>query len=155
MAPVRRTAGLARHLGSTKGAELIEFALVLPVLLLVLGGVLDMGFLFNNYAVVTNAAREGARMAAVPGWVETDVKNRVNRYITGAGLTLTGVTTTVNPVAVDIGGGKTVNAVKVVVTYPYNYLILGPLAQMIQGGSVANVTLKAAATMRAEVAAGL
>jgi len=64
-----------------RGAELIEFALVLPVMLLILAGILDMGFLFNNYAVVTNAAREGARMAAVPGWAEADVKARVNKYI--------------------------------------------------------------------------
>ena len=154
MAAITRTRGAGHRLRSANGAELIEFALVLPVLLVVLGGILDMGFLFNNYAVITNAAREGARMAAVPGWVESDVRNRVNSYLTGAGLTLTGVTTTVTPVAVDIGG-RSINGVKVVVSYPYNYMILGPLAQMIQGGSVANVTLRAAATMRAEVAAGL
>ena len=155
MASVIRTTHTGRRVRSARGAELIEFALVLPVLLLVLGGILDMGFLFNNYAVITNAAREGARMAALPGWAEADVQNRVNSYLTGAGLTLTGVTTTVVPVAVDIGGGRTINGVKVVVSYPYTYLILGPIAQMIEGGSIANVTLKAAATMRAEVAAGL
>jgi len=143
-----------RRLRSARGAELIEFALVLPVLLLLIAGILDMGFLFNNYAVVTNAAREGARMAAVPGWVETDVRARVNGYLAGAGLTLTGVTTSVEPVAVDVGG-RSINAVKVVVTYPYNFLILGPIAAMVHGGSFNNVTLKAAATMRAEVAAGL
>jgi Flp pilus assembly protein TadG len=155
MAPVNHRIRTGDRVRSAKGAELIEFALVLPVLLIVLGGILDMGFLFNNYAVVTNAAREGARMAAVPGWAEADVQNRVNSYLTGAGLTLTGVTTTVAPVAVDIGGGRTINGVKVVVSYPYTYLILGPIAQMIEGGSIANITLKAAATMRAEVAAGL
>jgi len=72
MASITRTRGAGHRLRSAKGAELIEFALVLPVLLVVLGGILDMGFLFNNYAVITNAAREGARMAAVPGWVESD-----------------------------------------------------------------------------------
>jgi Flp pilus assembly protein TadG len=143
-----------RGLRSARGAELIEFALVLPLLLLLLAGILDMGFLFNNYAVVTNAAREGARMAAVPGWAEADVRARVNSYLAGAGLHLTGVTTSVEPVAVDVGG-RSINGVKVVVSYPYSYLILGPVAAMIQGGSVNNVTLKAAATMRAEIAAGL
>ena len=138
-----------------RGAELIEFALVLPVMLLILAGILDMGFLFNNYAVVTNAAREGARMAAVPGWAEADVKARVNKYIAGAGLQLAGVTTSVQPVAIDVGGGRSVNGVKVVVSYPYTYLILGPVATMIQHGSVSNITVQAAATMRAEMAAGL
>jgi Flp pilus assembly protein TadG len=155
MASLSRGRSVVGRMRSARGAELIEFALVLPVLLIVLGGILDMGFLFNNYAVVTNAAREGARVAAVPGWSETDVRNRVNSYLAGSGLTLTGVVTTVDPVAVDIGGGRTINGVKVVVAYPYTYLILGPIAQMTAGGSIANITLKAAATMRAEVAAGL
>jgi Flp pilus assembly protein TadG len=154
MVTLRPPSRLGRRLCSAQGAELIEFSLVLPVLLVVLGGILDMGFLFNNYAVVTNAAREGARIAAIPGWVEDDVKARVAEYIEGAGLTLSRVTTTVQPVAVVVGGG-TINAVKVQVSYPYDYMILGPLVQMIQGGSLAGITLKAAATMRTEVAAGL
>ncbi|MCH7720860.1 MAG: pilus assembly protein, partial [Planctomycetes bacterium] len=47
------------------GAELIELALVLPILLLVLGGIMDFGFLFLRYEVVTNAAREGARIGVL------------------------------------------------------------------------------------------
>ena len=78
MVPLTLTSRLARRLRSARGAELIEFALVLPVLLCILGGILDMGLAFNNYVAVTNAAREGARVAAIPGWVEDDVKNRVN-----------------------------------------------------------------------------
>lgn len=49
------------------GAELIEFALALPLLLLVGLGVLDFGRLFQRYEVVTNAAREGARVGVLPG----------------------------------------------------------------------------------------
>jgi Flp pilus assembly protein TadG len=143
-----------RPLGSARGSEVVEFALVSPVVLLVLGGILDFGFLFNNYTVVTNAAREGARMAAIPGSAEADVKERVNKYIQAAGLTLSGVSTTVEPVAVVVGG-RNINAVKVKVSYPYNYMILGPLVQMVGGGSFAAITLKTAATMRTEVAAGL
>jgi len=155
MDPLRSMSRVRDRLRVARGAELIEFALVLPVMLLILAGILDMGFLFNNYAVVTNAAREGARMAAVPGWAEADVKARVNKYIAGAGLQLAGVTTSVQPVAIDVGGGRSVNGVKVVVSYPYTYLILGPVATMIQRGSISNITVQAAATMRAEIAAGL
>jgi Flp pilus assembly protein TadG len=142
-----------RPLGSDRGAELIEFALVLPVLLLLLAGILDMGFLFKDWEVVTNAAREGARLAALPGFAQADVESRVNSYLTAGGLE--GVaTTTVNPVTVTVGT-RTITSVKVTVSYPHNYLILGPVAQMIQGGSVSNITLKAASTMRTELAAGL
>ena len=51
------------------GAELIEFALSLPILLLlVVLGIIDFGLLFRRYEVVTNAAREGARVAILPGY---------------------------------------------------------------------------------------
>src|ERR671937_3089160 len=69
-----------------QGAELVEFALVFPLIMLVLAGILDMGFLFKNYQVVTNAAREGARMASLPGWSEADVKSRVKDYLNAGGL---------------------------------------------------------------------
>ena len=154
MVPLSASPGRGRRFRSARGAELIEFALVSPVVLVLLGGILDFGFLFNNYTVVTNAAREGARMAAIPGSAEADVKERVNKYIQAAGLTLSGVSTTVQPVAV-VAGGSTVNAIKVQVSYPYNYMILGPLVQMVGGGSFTGITLNTAATMRREVAAGL
>ncbi len=50
-----------------RGAELVEFAFVFPTLLLVMLGIIDFGFLFQRYEVVTNAAREGARVAILPG----------------------------------------------------------------------------------------
>ena len=42
-----------------------EFALVLPILCLLLFGVIQFGIVFNNYMTVTDAARAGARVAAV------------------------------------------------------------------------------------------
>jgi Flp pilus assembly protein TadG len=48
-----------------KGQSLVETALILPVLLLLLTGIIDFGLLFNSYLVVSNASREGARHAAV------------------------------------------------------------------------------------------
>ena len=50
------------RLRSERGAELIEFALVFPVLLMVVLGIVDFGFLFQRMEVVTYAAREGARL---------------------------------------------------------------------------------------------
>ncbi len=47
------------------GQGLVEFALVVPVLLLILFGVLDLGRSFHTYISLTNAAREAARYAAV------------------------------------------------------------------------------------------
>ena len=72
-----------------RGAELVEFAFVFPLLLLVMLGIVDFGFLFQRYEVVTNAAREGARVAILPGYQTADVQARVNQYLTAGGLTPT------------------------------------------------------------------
>ena len=53
---------------SEDGAQLVEFALVLPLLLLVVLGIAEFGFIFQRYEVITNAAREGARLAVLPGY---------------------------------------------------------------------------------------
>ena len=55
---------LRSRIRSERGAELIEFALTLPLLLLLVLGIIEFGFLFQEYEVVTNASREGARLAA-------------------------------------------------------------------------------------------
>ena len=150
MAPVTP---MGRRIGGERGAELVEFALVLPVLLVLLAGILDMGFLFKDWEVVTNAAREGARAAALPGWVQSDVETRVAGYLTAGGLDGEAATTAIEPVTITVGA-RTINAIKVTVTYPHAYMVLGPVVQMIQG-STDDITLKAASTMRTEMAAGL
>lgn len=48
-----------------KGQSLLEFALLLPILLLILAGVLDLGRLYYAYVAVTDAAAEGAAYAAI------------------------------------------------------------------------------------------
>ena len=69
-----------RRWRSEDGAQLVEFALVLPLLLLVMLGIAEFGFMFQRYEVVTNAAREGARLAVLPGYTDADVQARVASY---------------------------------------------------------------------------
>ena len=66
---------------SERGAELIELALVLPILLLVIAGIVDFGLLMQRYLTINNAAREGARIAVLPGYGLTDVQNRVTLFV--------------------------------------------------------------------------
>jgi len=47
-----------------RGQSLVEMALVLPLLLLLVAGIIDFGRAYNNYIIITNAAREGARAAS-------------------------------------------------------------------------------------------
>ena len=50
---------------SQKGASAVEFALVLPLLMLILFGIIEFGLLMYNKAMITNASREGARRGIV------------------------------------------------------------------------------------------
>jgi Flp pilus assembly protein TadG len=54
-----------RHRGSRRGQALLEFALVLPIFVLFLVAIFDLGRAAFAYNTLTNAAREGARMAIV------------------------------------------------------------------------------------------
>lgn len=53
------------QIGSERGQSLVEFALALPILVLLLFAVIQFGVAFNNYVTLTDATRAGARKAAV------------------------------------------------------------------------------------------
>ena len=56
---------LKRFFRAEKGQALVEFALVLPLLLALLCGIIDFGWLYYNQITLNNAAREGARYAVI------------------------------------------------------------------------------------------
>lgn len=58
-------AKLRRLVKENKGQGLVEFALVLPILLLLLFGIVEFGRIFNVYLISKEASREGARLAIV------------------------------------------------------------------------------------------
>ena len=55
-----------RNWRSEKGAALVEAAVTLPLLLLVSVGIFEFGRAYQTWQVLTNAAREGARVAVLP-----------------------------------------------------------------------------------------
>ena len=71
-----------------RGQAVIELALTLPLLLLVVFGIIDFGFMFQRYESVTNAAREGARLGvlATAGYTATEAQNRAISYLQASGL---------------------------------------------------------------------
>jgi len=146
MAALRRN----RKLGNERGATLIETALVLPLLLLMVLGILDFGMLFWRFEGVTNAAREGARVAILPGYSATDVEFRVNQYLADAGLTGTAATTVVAPVGVDVGGGTCITMTGATVSYPHDFFLVGALAGYYGGTSLTSTSLNATSMMRYE-----
>ena len=130
------------------GAELIEFALVFPLLLLVFLGIIDFGLLFQKYEVVTNAAREGARVAVLPGYVDADVQFRVSQYLTASGLTGPAVTTVGAEQILPVGA-QCISVRPVTVAYPYTYSFVAGIATYF-GGDFALTNLRATAAMRNE-----
>jgi Flp pilus assembly protein TadG len=156
MAIVKRFARLCRRCTtgrSERGAELIEFAIVLPVLLLIVMGIVDFGFMFQRYVVLTNAAMEGARVAVLPGYQTADVQARVTAYAEGGGIPAGTVPpAVVADVALPAPGGTTWPGKSVTVTHAYGFNYLGPIASLFGGGSGRTVTLTARSTMRSQVA---
>lgn len=143
---------LLRSLSSETGAELVEFALTFPLLLLVVMGIIDFGLLFQRYEVLTNAAREGARVAVLPGYTDPDVITRVNQYLQATSLSPATVNTVVGvPQNVNIGG-KCITLRPVTVSYVHTYTFLGGIGSYF-GSSFGTKTISATASMRSEVPA--
>lgn len=67
---------------STRGQSLVEFALLTPVLMIFVVAVIDFGKMLFTYQVITNAAREGARRAAVFDEASTNPDSVVRAVIT-------------------------------------------------------------------------
>jgi len=149
MAQVRQ---LLRRFRDDQAAQLVEFALVLPMLLLLILGIAEFGFIFQQYEVVTNAAREGARMAVLPGYTDADVDARVRVYVTQGKVPTTGTNPTVaiTNVTIPVGAGlPPINAKRVVVTYTHSYTFLPKISAWF-GSTYTTVPLKAVAEMRKE-----
>jgi hypothetical protein len=140
---------------SERGSVLIEAAITMPLLLLVVLGLVDFGRLFQRYEVVTNAAREGARVAILPEYDSTDAQHRVEQYITAGGLDPLLVTVTPIAQSVPVGGGGPCITLKgVTVTYPHTYSFVGGIIQFFGGSGFGTINLTATASMRTEGAAG-
>jgi len=138
--------------GSDRGSELIELAVVLPILLLVFAAIADFGFLFQRYEVVTNAAREGARIAVLPGYAaqaDTNVHDRVQNYLTTSGLSETTWTSSVTYQSETVGA-LTVQTARVTVVYPSRFMFIGAFAGFFGGGGWGTVNLRSVSTMRVE-----
>lgn len=97
-APARRQ----RSWATETGAELVEAALILPVLLTLLFGIFWIGRAYNVYQTITRAAREGARFAAAPSCATCgnafptsgDIRTVVQNSLTASSLDIRAVKNT-------------------------------------------------------------
>jgi len=143
-----------RRWASEEGSQLVEFALTLPLLLLVVLGIVEFGFIFQRYEVLTNAAREGARVAVLPGYQQADVEARVRAYLTAGGVPVTGGNPTIPamvivPTPTSVGP---VNSRRVTVNYTYTFTFLSVIDDWF-GTTYAILPMSAVSEMRIETPA--
>lgn len=127
-----------------KGQNLVEFALILPVFLLLLVGMAEFGRGWMTRNILTGAAREGARVAAVA----PDSPTSIAQGTLAANDVLNSANLPAPPpvVSVDTSPGLSFPAVKVDVTYTYSVLLTG----FIPGLPGPTFNLTGTATMRRE-----
>jgi Flp pilus assembly protein TadG len=120
-----RTRRHLRRLADDRGAAAVEFAIVLPVLLLILFGIIEFARAWNVKQTLTDAAREGTRVAVVAerqnltqAELQDSVRRTVRRAVARAALDTTGMALTVVP---NVGGNSGTTA-QVAVSYLYTPL---------------------------------
>lgn len=125
-----------------RGAAAVEFALVLPLLLLILCGIIDFGRALNAQITLTQAAREGARLAALG---QPNVASRTQ----AAAIGLSPVSVTVTPCPFDAGPAD--DAV-VQVSYSFSFITpIGAIAGLFGGSGLGSpISMSATGTMPCE-----
>lgn len=107
-----------------RGSQVVEFAILVPVLLSIVAGIITFGFVFNAQITVTEAAREGARLAAICGQDATclgTVKAQVESHAPGLTLSDSQIAVTSCP------ANSTTASATVTITYVEN-LHIPPLS---------------------------
>ena len=145
---------MTRRFRGERGTALMETALTLPLLLLVSVGIFEFGRAYQTWQVLTNAAREGARVAVLPNVAPGAPQARALAYLQSGQLSnAAAATITVNAaVPISLGAAGIAKGSRVTVSYPFQFIVLQPVARLIVAGSMtgAPITITASAEMRNE-----
>ncbi|MCB2294204.1 pilus assembly protein [Clostridium algoriphilum] len=126
-------------LRNEKGQSLVEFAILLPLLILLLMGILEFGIMLNSYLTIHNSAREGARLGIVAG-SDIEIKELIIKI--SPNLDTENLMVNITPLEGSRRSGDTIT-VEVI----YNYHVTIPIISNI----IHNVVvLKAQTSMRME-----
>lgn len=114
----------SRFRKNEKGQALVEMALVLPLLIILILGIIQFGIIFNNQVAVASAAREGARAASV-GATQDEINAAVNNALSSSAL-LQNVNTVITPLNRQFGQPTTVLVTaRTTIIVPFLDLLLG------------------------------
>jgi len=140
---------MMKRFRNQRGAALLETAVTLPMIMLVAVGIFEFGRAYQTWQVLTNAAREGARIAVLPDYTDTQVNTTVRNYLTSGRLT--NASTASITIVRNVPFGAT-TASRVTVNYPFQFMVIGPVAKLVRKGSTvgAPLTMQSSALMRNE-----
>jgi Flp pilus assembly protein TadG len=129
------------------GQSLVEFALVVPVFLLVLFAIVDFGMAFHAWITVTNSAREGGRLGSVHASAAA-----IEQRVRDTADTLDQDNLSVTVTNADDQGGQPGESVVVDVSYSYSLMTpLADLLNLVSGGTIPDtLSLDSVAEMRLE-----
>jgi Flp pilus assembly protein TadG len=144
----RDSTSIPPRVRSEKGAALVEFALVLPVLILVLFGMLQFGLVFNYWIDETHLANEGARWAAVNNWPSSGTLQQYIRQQAGSNDLRNGAHVCISFPS----GTKNVgDPVQVDMTYTAGLPIISAVSTRLFGGAIpSTVRVAGRSVMRLE-----
>jgi Flp pilus assembly protein TadG len=137
------------RLRSERGNSLVEAAMTIPILLLISVGIFEFGRAYQYWQVLTNAAREGARVSVTPSGSVGDAQSIALTYMDAGGVKgCTAACISVNQAVPLVTG----TASTVEIDYPFQFILLGPIAKLVTGQTQGDgsITMKATATMRNE-----
>jgi Flp pilus assembly protein TadG len=101
---------MGSHSNGERGAVLVEFALVAPVLLLLIFGAFEYGMFFKDYLTVSNTTRTGARVGSAAG-SSADADYQIIQAVKGAATALPGGANAIQQISIyrasSTGGGPT------------------------------------------------
>jgi Flp pilus assembly protein TadG len=138
---------------SERGSVLLEMAMTLPLLLLVTIAIFELGRAYQTQQILTNAAREGARMAVLPDASVENIQTRVRQYLAQGQLAnAADADVDVDTTATMAMGAGIVSSSVVTVNLPFQFMVLGPVARLVVSNSTmgAPIVLSAASQMRNE-----
>ncbi|HTI37575.1 MAG TPA: TadE/TadG family type IV pilus assembly protein [Vicinamibacterales bacterium] len=142
-----------QRIRSERGNALIETAITLPILLLVSVSIFEFGRAYQTWEVMTNAAREGARIAVLDGTTDAEIRARVNQYLGIGGLTSQPDGNISIDHTVSFTGDPTGPKGSLVqISYPFDFMVLNPVAKLVVSDSTlgSSIEMHASALMRNE-----
>ena len=125
-----------KRIRNQRGAALLETAITIPLILAVCVAVFEFGRAYQTWQVLTNAAREGARVAILAESTDAVVTQTVQDYLTSGALPEAKVKSALINVERTVPIGEN-TASRITVTYPFDFTVLHPVMRLLNSASTA------------------